>query len=134
MATKAKETKDTGLKIPVIVTAAGYNNEDGKKTVYVVCKPEVDISKQLEECFAGKSAKYIPKWYKEERETVTFKSMFTVPVMDENGEKITFEEWCSRGVKGAECKLRVKIEDGACYVNAVKVYEPGEEYDPFEGM
>lgn len=120
----------------MLVTSAGFSRKDGETSVYLTGKPDVDLSDVLAECFKSSQKKYIPKWFKEERETITLKSNFRVPVRmiyedDDDFEDISFEEWCNLGVKDAIVRVKAKIGSGACYVNAVKVRKAGEPYDPF---
>lgn len=117
----------------MLVTSAGFSRKDGETSVYLTGKPDVDLTDVLAECFKSSQKKYIPKWFKEDRETITLKSNYRVPVRlayDDN-EDITFEEWCNLGVKEAIVCVKAKIGGGACYVNAVVVRKAGEEYDPF---
>ena len=119
----------------MFVTSAGFSRKDGETSVYLTGKPDVDLSDVLTECFKRSKIKYIPKWFKEERETITLKSNFRVPVRlkydDDDEEDISFEEWCNLGVKDAIVRVKAKIGRGACYVNAVMVRKAGEPYDPF---
>lgn len=120
----------------MLVTSAGFKKQDGETSVYLTGKPDVDLSDVLAECFKNSQKKYTPKWYKEDKETITLKSNYRVPVRikypeDDDDEDISFEEWCNIGVKDAIVRVKAKIGGGACYVNAVVVRKAGEPYDPF---
>lgn len=137
MATKSKDVvainEDNTYFFDMLVTSAGFKKQDGETSVYLSGKPTVDLSDVLDNCFDSAQKQYIPKWYKEQRETITLKSNFRVPVRlsyDDNKD-ISYEEWCNLGVKDAIVRVKAKIGKGACYVNAVAVRKAGEEYDPF---
>ena len=141
MATKSNNdvvaiAEDSTYFFDMLVTSAGFKKQDDETSVYLSGKPTVDLSEVLDDCFKNSQKKYIPKWYKEERDTITFKSNYRVPVrlVYDNNEDISFEEWCNLGVKDAIVHVKAKIGSGACYVNAVAVRKAGEEYDPFADM
>lgn len=125
--------EDSTYFFDMLVTSAGFKKQDGETSVYMTGKPTADLSEVLEDCFKNSQKKYTPKWFREDRETITLKSNYRVPVRlayDDNDD-ITFEEWCNLGVKDAIVRVKAKIGGGACYVNAVVVRKAGEEYDPF---
>lgn len=138
MATKSNNTvvainEDNTYFFDMLVTSAGFSKKDGETSVYLSGKPTVDLSDVLDNCFDSSQKQYIPKWYKEQRETITLKSNFRVPVrlIYDDNKDISYEEWCNLGVKNAIVRVKAKIGKGACYVNAVAVRKAGEEYDPF---
>ena len=125
--------EDNTYFFDMLVTSAGFKKQDGETSVYLSGKPTVDLSDVLDNCFDSAQKQYIPKWYKEERETITLKSNFRVPVrlIYDDNKDVSYEEWCNIGVKDAIVRVKAKIGKGACYVNAVAVRKAGEEYDPF---
>ena len=137
MATKSKDVvainEDNTYFFDMLVTSAGFKKQDGETSVYLSGKPTVDLSDVLDNCFDSAQKQYIPKWYKEQRDTITLKSNFRVPVrlLYDDNKDVSYEEWCNLGVKDAIVRVKAKIGKGACYVNAVAVRKAGEEYDPF---
>ena len=137
MATKSKDVvaiaEDNTYFFDMLVTSAGFAKKDDDMSVYLSGKPAVDLSDVLDNCFDSAQKQYIPKWYKEQRETITLKSNFRVPVrlLYDDNKDVSYEEWCNLGVKEAIVRVKAKIGKGACYVNAVAVRKAGEEYDPF---
>ena len=137
MATKSKDVvaiaEDNTYFFDMLVTSAGFAKKDGETNVYLSGKPTVDLSDVLDNCFDSAQKQYIPKWYKEQRDTITLKSNFRVPVrlLYDDNKDVSYEEWCNLGVKEAIVRVKAKIGKGACYVNAVAVRKAGEEYDPF---
>ena len=62
-------------------------------------------------------------------------SIYSIPVMDERGNKIDFDTWLEQyNVLGSKIKVSVKQKDGAIYPEAIKVLEDGEERDPFADL
>ena len=137
MATKSKDVvaiaEDNTYFFDMLVTSAGFAKKDDDMSVYLTGKPTVDLSDVLDNCFDSAQKQYIPKWYKEQRDTITLKSNFRVPVrlLYDDNKDVSYEEWCNIGVKDAIVRVKAKIGKGACYVNAVAVRKAGEEYDPF---
>lgn len=137
MATKSKDVvaiaEDNTYFFDMLVTSAGFAKKDDDMSVYLSGKPTVDLSDVLDNCFDNAQKQYIPKWYKEQRDTITLKSNFRVPVrlLYDDNKDVSYEEWCNLGVKEAIVRVKAKIGKGACYVNAVAVRKAGEEYDPF---
>lgn len=133
---KVTINEDNTYFFDMLVTSAGFKKQDGETSVYLSGKPTVDLSDVLDNCFDSAQKQYIPKWYKEQRETITLKSNFRVPVrlIYDDNKDISYEEWCNLGVKDAIVRVKAKIGKGACYVNAVAVRKAGEEYDPFADM
>lgn len=137
MATKSKDVvaiaEDNTYFFDMLVTSAGFAKKDDDMSVYLTGKPTVDLSDVLDNCFDNAQKQYIPKWYKEQRDTITLKSNFRVPVrlLYDDNKDVSYEEWCNLGVKEAIVRVKAKIGKGACYVNAVAVRKAGEEYDPF---
>ena len=137
MATKSKDVvaiaEDNTYFFDMLVTSAGFAKKDDDMSVYLSGKPTVDLSDVLDNCFDRAQKQYIPKWYKEQRDTITLKSNFRVPVrlLYDDNKDVSYEEWCNLGVKEAIVRVKAKIGKGACYVNAVAVRKAGEEYDPF---
>lgn len=81
-----------------------------------------------------KGNKFVPDWYNyRDKTTVNLKSNFDIPVMMPDNTIITFKEFSERTDKrGSKVAVKVKITDKAIYPSAIRVYELGEEYSPFE--
>ena len=86
----------------------------------------------IDKFYAGKPAKYVPKWVKD-KDKVVLKSTYNVPVMTVKDEKrYSFSEYVERGmIRGASVHIKVNVKESALYPVAFQVLEDGEEYDAF---
>lgn len=98
----------------------------------------VDGSDKVDDFFQGifknTAKKYIPSWFKEDKDSAIFKSSYNVPVMiEETEEQMSFAEWVNRGeIRGALVTLKCNIRNGSViYPSAMKVHKLGEPYDAF---
>lgn len=98
----------------------------------------VDGSDKVGEFFAGifknTAKKYVPTWFKEDKDYCKFKSRYNIPVKIENEDKqMTFAQWVDRGeIRGAEVTLKCNLVNGSVlYPSAMLVHEVGEVYDAF---
>jgi hypothetical protein len=98
----------------------------------------VDGSDKVSEFFAGifknTAKKYVPTWFKEDKDYCKFKSRYNIPVKIENEDKqMTFAQWVDRGeIRGASVTLKCNLVNGSViYPSAMLVHEVGEVYDAF---
>lgn len=98
----------------------------------------VDGSDKVNEFFAGifknTAKKYVPTWFKEDKDYCKFKSRYNIPVKIENEDKqLTFAQWVDRGeIRGASVTLKCNLVNGSViYPSAMLVHEVGEVYDAF---
>ena len=101
---------------------------------------ECDASQPVDEYFdsfyEGKFKKWIPDWYKENKDFFTVKSAYNIPVMiDEEKKQMSFAEFVERGnIRDAHVVLKCNVKDNAIYPNAMLVLEEGKPYDAFENF
>lgn len=140
-----KDTKDTAIFEGVLKSAFTHTdkNEDGSVAscthVLSVYRDGllIDGSEKTQDFFDafynGKPAKYIPSWYKDGKDSITFKSAYNVPVkIEDSDERFSFDEFVGRGlIRGAKVQIKVNVKEQAIYPAAMKVLVDGEEYDPF---
>ena len=133
----AKEIEDKFLMVEGIVKAAkiGSTKFDKDDKARLSIKTEnLDIYDEID-AFDNSGEKFTPDWYKQAEGYLNFSSKFDIPVLDENGRRLTFEEWIETGTAlGSNVRVKFKNTDGAVYPVAAKVLEPGEPFDVFEGM
>ena len=98
----------------------------------------VDGSDKVGEFFAGifknTAKKYVPTWFKEDKDYCKFKSRYNIPVKVESEDKqLTFAQWVDRGeIRGASVTLKCNLVNGSVlYPSAMLVHEVGEVYDAF---
>lgn len=126
---------DTIIFSGTIKSAYIRGNED--KQEY---RLNIDLDKPKETygsiiAFANTSKKYIPTWYKNQDGNIILKSRYDIPVMNTDGDKVTFEDWLAEGlISGAKVKCKIKMKEGAIYPISLKILEDGEELDYFDGM
>lgn len=133
----AKEIEEKFLMVEGVVKAAkiGSTKFDKDDKCRISIKTDnLDIYDAID-AFDNSGEKFTPDWYKNAEGYLNFSSKFDIPVLDENGTRLSFEKWIDGGTAlGSEVRLKFKNIDGAVYPVAVKVLEPGEPFDVFEGM
>ena len=134
---KVQEKKAmSNLVIKGVVVSAKYGAtkfDDKNKyrlSVYSEDMPYDDIK-----AFDTVGEKMTPSWYKEQEGYINLSSIFDVPVMDIEGNRIDFDAWLETG-KAIKSKVKVSVrqKEGALYPIAIKVIEEGEEFDPFANL
>lgn len=92
-----------------------------------------DINKFFTDFYKGKNAKWIPDWFKSDKDFLAIKSAYNIPVMTEwDNKQMSFAEWVDRGsIRGAKVIVKCNVKESAIYPNAMKVVEDGEPYDAF---
>lgn len=97
----------------------------------------VDGSSNVREFFDkfydGKAKKWIPDWYKDNKDFIAVKSAYNVPVkIDDEDKQMSFAEWVERGnIRGAKVIVKCNVKESAIYPNAMLVLSEGEPYDAF---
>lgn len=77
---------------------------------------------------------FTPEWFKNKNH-IMLRSVYDIPVKSVEGDKLTFDEFCERGlIRGASVTVKFSQKDGAIYPMSMVVHVDGEEYDPFEDM
>ena len=101
-------------------------NEDGQNI------DGQDFWEFFDEFFKGKSAKWIPNWYKEKK-GISLKSEYNIPVLiNDTEERFTFSEFVERGlIRDAEVSIKCNVKESAVYPSAMRVVKDGAEYDAF---
>ena len=92
-----------------------------------------DINKFFTDFYKGKNAKWIPEWFKGDKDFLTLKSAYNIPVKTEfDGRQMSFAEWVERGnIRGAKVTVKCNVKESSVYPNAMLVHEDGEPYDAF---
>ena len=134
---QSKEIEEKFIMVEGVVKAAkiGSTKFDKDDKCRISIKTEnMDIYDEID-AFDNSGEKFTPDWYKNAEGYLNFSSKFDIPVLDENGTRLTFEKWIDGGTAlGSKVRLKFKNTDGAVYPVAVKVLEPGEPFNVFEGM
>lgn len=134
---QSKEIEEKFLMVEGYVKAAkiGPTKFDKDDKARLSIKTEnLDIYDEID-AYDNSGEKFTPDWYKNAEGYLNFASQFDIPVLDENGTRLTFEKWIDGGTAlGSTVRVKFKNIDGAVYPVAVKVLEPGEPFDVFEGM
>lgn len=93
-----------------------------------------DVDEFFAGIFKNTAKKYLPTWFKEDKDHCKFKSRYNIPVKIENEDKqLTFAQWVDRGeIRGASVTLKCNLVNGSVlYPSAMLVHEVGEVYDAF---
>lgn len=119
----------------VVVSARyGANKFDDTNKYRIALKCD-DINYDDIHAYDNVGTKLTPSWYKNRDGYINFSSIYSIPVMDASGRRISFDEWLENyNVLGSIVKISFKQKDGAVYPEAIKVLEDGEERDPFADM
>lgn len=119
----------------VVVSARyGANKFDDTNKYRIAIKSD-DINYDEIHAYDNVGTKLTPSWYKNRDGYINFSSIYSIPVMDAGGKRISFDEWLENyNVLGSIVKVAFKQKDGAVYPEAIKVLEDGEERDPFADM
>lgn len=99
----------------------------------------VDGSAKVKEFFDGlyknvTAPKFIPSWYKEDKDFIVLKSAYNVPCkLDETGEHLSFAEFVDRGnINGAQVIVKCNVKPSTVYPSAMLIKVEGEPYDAFK--
>ena len=134
---QSKEIEEKFLMVEGVVKAAkiGSTKFDKDDKCRISIKTEdLEIYDQIN-AYDNSGEKFTPDWYKNAEGYLNLSSKFDIPVLDENGTRLTFEKWIDGGAAlGSTVRLKFKNTDGSVYPVAVKVLQPGEPFDVFEGM
>lgn len=119
----------------VVVSARyGANKFDDTNKYRIAIKSD-DINYDEIHAYDNVGTKLTPSWFKNRDGYINFSSIYSIPVMDAGGKRISFDEWLENyNVLGSIVKVAFKQKDGAVYPEAIKVLEDGEERDPFADM
>ena len=119
----------------VVVSARyGANKFDDTNKYRIAIKSD-DINYDEIHAYDNVGTKLTPSWYKNRDGYINLSSIYSIPVMDASGKKISFDDWMENyNVLGSIVKISIKQKDGAVYPEAIKVLEDGEERDPFADM
>lgn len=87
------------------------------------------------EAYTNVPSKLTPSWFKDQNGYMNLKSNFNIKIKNERGREMDFEDFIQGDtVIGSQIKIKVKQKEGALYPISIVVIEPGEAYNPFEGM
>lgn len=76
-----------------------------------------------------------PAWFKDKSGYINASSRFNIPVLNDKGRELSFEDWIETGIAiGSKVRAKFTQKEGAIYPVAIMVLENGEKIDPFEGM
>ena len=139
---KTESKKDTkiisGKLVSAYIMARSDKDPTPKCTINLI--PDDDAWNDIDVLYADVAKKFIPQWAKD-KDHMMLRSSFDVPVMVPDGTKLTFDEFCKRGlIDGAEVVVKVtfapetETAGAAIYPVALKVNVDGKEKDPFTDM
>lgn len=118
-------------------SAYKHADDDGtvKNIINVVPDDTEKVFKAVAPVFDKTGEDFTPTWFKS-KEYMLLKSTFDIKVKIVEGDQITFDQFCERGlIKGANVSVKVSIKKkGVVYPMALVEKSAGEMYDPFEGM
>lgn len=134
---KVQETKKmSNLVIEGVVVSAKYGaTKFDDKNKYRLSLYSENMHYDYIKAFDTVGEKMTPSWYKEQEGYINLNSIFDIPVMDSNGERMDFDGWLGTG-KAIKSKVKVSVrqKEGVLYPIAIKVIEEGEEFDPFANL
>ena len=92
-----------------------------------------DVGKFFADFYKDKNKKWIPDWFKSDKDFIALKSAYNVPVKTEwDNTQMSFAQWVERGnIRNAKVTIKCNIKESAIYPNAMLVHEDGEPYDAF---
>ena len=106
--------------------------DDKTKNRLTLYNPDFDYT--LITAYDEAPAKLTPSWFKDAEGYINLNSKFDIPVKDQDGTILTFEEWVLTDTNNAIVKAKIRQKDGSVYPVALVVMEPGEPADYFAGM
>jgi len=106
--------------------------DDKSKNRLTLYNPDFDYT--LITAYDEAPAKLTPSWFKDAEGYINLNSKFDIPVKDQDGTILTFEEWVLTDTNNAIVKAKIRQKDGSVYPVALVVMEPGEPADYFAGM
>lgn len=106
--------------------------DDKSKNRLTLYNPDFDYS--LITAYDEAPAKLTPAWFKDAEGYINLNSKFDIPVKDQDGTILTFEEWVLTDTNNAIVKAKIRQKEGSVYPVALVVMEPGEPVDNFAGM
>lgn len=86
--------------------------------------------------YKGVAKKWIPDWYKEDKDFMSVKSSYNIPCkIDDEGIQMSFAEFVERGnIRDAEVIVKCNVKDSTLYPNAMLIVTEGKPYDAFENF
>lgn len=119
----------------VVVSARYGANKFDDTNKYRIALKSDDLNYDEIHAYDNVGTKLTPSWFKNRDGYINLSSIYSIPVMDAAGKKISFDDWMENyNVLGSIVKISIKQKDGAVYPEAIKVLEDGEERDPFADM
>ena len=106
--------------------------DDKSKNRLTLYNPDFDYT--LITAYDEAPTKLTPSWFKEGEGYINLNSKFDIPVKDQDGTILTFEEWVLTDTNNAIVKAKIRQKEGSVYPVALVVMEPGEPVDNFAGM
>ncbi len=106
--------------------------DDKTKNRLTLYNPDFDYT--LITAYDEAPAKLTPSWFKDAEGYINLNSKFDIPVKDQDGTILTFEEWVLTDTNNVIVKAKIRQKDGSVYPVALVVMEPGEPADYFAGM
>ena len=106
--------------------------DDKTKNRITLYNPDFDYT--LITAYDEAPTKLTPSWFKEGEGYINLNSKFDIPVKDQDGTILTFEEWVLTDTNNAIVKAKIRQKEGSVYPVALVVMEPGEPVDNFAGM
>ena len=106
--------------------------DDKPKNRLTLYNPDFDYT--LITAYDEAPTKLTPSWFKDAEGYINLNSKFDIPVKDQDGTILTFEEWVLTDTNNAIVKAKIRQKEGSVYPVALVVMEPGEPVDNFAGM
>jgi hypothetical protein len=113
----------------------GTRFDDKVKNRLTLYNPDFDYS--MISAYDDSPAKLTPSWFKDAVGYINLNSKFDIPVKDQDGTVLKFEDWVQTYTNNAIVKAKIRQKDGSVYPVALIVMEPGdpdEQPDYFEDM
>lgn len=97
---------------------------------------ETKVTNFFEVFYHNTAKKWVPDWFKEGKDFMSFKSTYNIPCMIEDEKKqLSFAEFVERGnIRDAVVVLKCNVKDNALYPSALLIKEEGTPYDAFENF
>lgn len=90
----------------------------------------------FDDFYANTVKKWVPDWYKDEKDFMSVKSAYNIPCkIEDDGKQMSFAEFVERGnIRDAKVIVKVNVKENALYPNAMLIVDEGTPYDAFENF
>lgn len=87
----------------------------------------------FDKAYENSGAKMTPKWVKDRGEYINLSSKFDIPTRTVKNRDTSLEDLMAESstLIGSEVGVSLVVKEGAVYPKAIKIFEDGEEVNPF---